>query len=180
MNVGRVQRAGEQQSNAIRGRKRPGFLPLDLNSAASRVLGSDSCGVMCRPSYRHCRWEVAGTARERRKATLASNVTRHHGPDPWAAWESLASTKYSRVCRAVRASCRALLCLSLCFPLASQSLSPPVHHVSLRGVAPVSESAVRCSVYLKGSPWSAPPIAVLPTWPHTLECICAGLCLPHQ
>lgn len=29
MNVGRVQRAGEQQCNAIRGRKRPGFLSLN-------------------------------------------------------------------------------------------------------------------------------------------------------
>lgn len=50
----------------------------------------------------------------------------------------------------------ATVCLSLCFPLASPGLCPHlVHHVPLRGVAPVSESAVRCSVYLKGSSWSA-------------------------
>lgn len=67
------------------------------------------------------------------------------------------------------------LCLSLCVSLGRLWVSVPhlVHHVSLRGAAPVSESAVRCSVYLKGSSWSALSHSNPPTSPHTLECISA-------
>lgn len=61
MNVGRVQRAGKLQCNAIRGRKRPvsfRLTGLELRSAwgaGEQFRG----GVTAAPSYWHCRWEVA-------------------------------------------------------------------------------------------------------------------------
>lgn len=113
--------------------------------------------MTCSCVYWPWRREVAGTARERRKASLASSVIRHHGPDPWGCLGALSIHQILACLQGCpEPPAGALLCLRLCFPLASRSLSPPVHHVSLRGVAPVSESAVRCSVYLNGSPWSAP------------------------
>lgn len=63
-------------------------------------------------------------------------------------------------------------CLSLCVPFGvSSALSPSCVPCVPEGVTPVSESAVRCSVYLKGSSWQALSTWNPPYMPHTLECI---------
>lgn len=67
----------------------------------------------------------------------------------------------------------AIVCLSLCVFLwcLLWSLSPSCVPCIPEGVTPVSESAVRCSVYLKGSSWQALSTWNPPYTPHTLECI---------
>lgn len=67
----------------------------------------------------------------------------------------------------------AVVCLSLCVSLwcLLWSLSPSCVPCIPEGVTPVSASAVRCPVYLKGSSWQALSTWNPPYMPHTLECI---------
>lgn len=110
-------------------------------------------------------------------ASLASNVTRHRGQVLGAAWEFVASTKYSRVCRAVRSLLQGS-------PVSSSvSLWRPVSVPTCAPCVPEgSRTCVRVCCKVFSLPQRVTMVSlshtVLPTRPHTLECICAGPAFP--